>query len=320
MKKIGLSLVAAVTLTAACADGGPDPLSPDRAAFDVSATSTCVPTGVGSLTANYVNETPSDPFVVTCDIGIFYDQDGVVDGAVVEATIADARAVQWGIRVEGANVDVVNSTVTSEEGFPHQFLGVGYLDGATGTVRNNDITGDHRVGVLIRGAGTDVSLDDNRIVGAGTKSTGWANNGIQIDQGSTATVKNNLVQDHWWNLDNFVSSGLYLDTEGVAVHHNTFRNNDAGMYLFGSGNNTLHNIVEVTYSEVDIEGIYGILVLGDDNGVRQSTITSAVEAGLGLGVWGSNTKLIRNTVSGWADNLIDAGEGTKLPKPFAIDG
>jgi hypothetical protein len=150
------------------------------------------------------------------------------------------------------------------------------------------------------------------------KSTGWANNGMQIDQGARATVARNLIQGHWWNLDNFVSTGLMVMSNGVTAQYNTLRDNDLGLYLIGNKHNAHHNTIEITHAEISIDDIYGAFIFGDNNAVSQSGITSSVATGLGLGVMGKSNKLIRNTVTGWGTNFWDGGEGTKIPKPFAI--
>lgn len=281
-----------------------------------TANGACSSTGVGSLTAHYINEVPADPLYVTCDIGVFFDVDGAIDGVEIHGTVAGAKPVQYGIYVQGANVDVTNSSVAVEVGYGHQFVAVTYRAGATGTISGNNLTGPHRVGILLRGSGTSVVVDSNEIIGTGPKSTGWAENGIQIDQGATATVKKNLIADHWWDKDNFVSTGLLIQTDGVTAHQNNLHNNDLGAYLIGNDNNFIQNMVGITYEEVVIEDIYGVFVWGNGNGVRQSTITSNTGTGLGLGVMGTGNKLIRNTVSGWDEDVWDGGDDTVWPAPF----
>lgn len=281
-----------------------------------NANNVCLDTGVEGLTAHYINEVPSGPLDVTCDIGVFYNHNGAIKSADIRGTIAGAKSKQFGIYVYGANVDVSFSTISGELGYPHQFVPLGFFNGATGTIKNNQITGVHRAGMLIRGAGTVATIKGNTITGTGPKLSGWAENGIQIDQGATATVVDNVINDHWWNTDDWVSTGLGIYSSGVTAQRNTLMNNDLGVYLVGDSNNFVNNEVLITYGSVDVNDIYGVFIYGNDNGVRQSNIFSSTGTGLGLGVMGTNNKLIKNSVSGWGENVWDGGDETKWPKPF----
>lgn len=280
----------------------------------------CQDTGAG-LTAHYINETPKSSLDITCDVGVYYDEDGKINGVQLNATVDGAKSRQYGIYVNGADVKVTDSFVNSAADYPNEFVPVIFLEGATGSIKNNELTGAHRAGIVLRGAGTDVNIDGNDIIGIGPKSTGWAQNGLQVDTEASGIIKNNLVEGHFWNLDDFTSTGIYIFSDNVNVQKNTIRNNDLGTALAGDNINLNHNTIEITYSEVDVDGIYGVLTYpGKNIGVRQNTITSNTETGYGLYVYGSNNaKLIRNDVSGWGTNLIDQGNDTKLPKPFEID-
>jgi len=280
----------------------------------------CENTGIG-LTAHYINEMPNSPLEITCDIGVYFDQDGVINGVQLDATVDGAKSKQYGVYVHGANVKVEDSFVHTSADYPHQFVPITYQDGATGNISNNELTGAHRAGIVLRGTGTNVNVDGNSVIGIGQKSTGWAQNGIQIDSEASGIIKNNLVEGHFWNLDNFVSSGIFAFSDNVNIQKNTIRNNDLGVVMQGDNINLNHNTVEITYSEVDIAGIYGVLAYpSKNNGIRQNSITSNTGTGYGLWLYGTNNaKLIRNNVSGWQYNVIDQGNDTKLPKPFEVN-
>jgi hypothetical protein len=232
----------------------------------------------------------------------------------------------FGIRVEGAGVDVRSNEIDGDDALGKQFLSVGSADGATGTIESNALNGGHRVGILAEGADTDVSIRNNDVIGLGPKSDGWAENGIQISDGASAHVRGNTVADHWWDLDNFQSAGiiLYQPGDGVHIQRNTVRDNDAGLALWGGDeHNAIHNTVEVTEADPGENGVahYGVLALETTNsGARQNTI-SAEDGDIGILVYpsASNTKLIGNDVSGFDDLIADQGDETKLPKPFDPD-
>ena len=232
----------------------------------------------------------------------------------------------FGIRVDGGSVDVTENTVDGDDALAHQFLSIGYADGATGAVDSNTLNGGHRVGVLATGDSTDIDVLDNEITGLGPKSDGWAENGVQVGGGATARIRGNTVADHWWDLDNFQSSGiiLYQPGDSVNIQRNSIVDNDAGVALWGGyRHNVIHNTIEVTEEDPGDNGVLhaGVFVLETTNsGVRQNTIT-AVDGDMGIFLYQSatNTKLIRNDISGWASPIVDQGEETKLPKPFDPD-
>jgi hypothetical protein len=229
----------------------------------------------------------------------------------------------FGIRVDGGDVDATENTVDGDDALARQFLSIGYANEATGAVQSNTLNGGHRVAILATGGGTNVDISENEITGLGAKSNGWAENGIQIGGGATARIRGNTVADHWWDLDDFQSSGiiLYQPGDSVNIQRNSVTDNDAGIALWGGNrHNVLHNTIEVTEEDPGDDDAFhaGVFALETTNsGVRQNTIT-AVDGDMGIVLYPSaeNTKLIRNAISGWAEPIVDKGEETKLPKPF----
>lgn len=232
----------------------------------------------------------------------------------------------FGIRVEGSSVDVSSNDIEGDDALNRQFLSIGYAGGATGRVRSNTLNGGHRVGVLATGDRTDIDVLDNEITGLGPKSDGWAENGIQVGGGATARIRGNTVANHWWDLDNFQSSGIiiYQPGDSVNIQRNSVVDNDAGIALWGGNrHNVLHNTIEVTEEDPGDDDAFhaGVFALETTNsGLRQNTVT-AVDGDMGIVLYPSaeNTKLIRNDISGWASPIVDQGEETKLPKPFDPD-
>lgn len=258
----------------------------------------------------------NDSYVIYNDgySGEIYDNELTVNSV---ASLGSSNAT-YGVRVKGGSVDVTDNVVDANDDINRRFAAVRFSDGATGGATDNQITGAHRVGVLATGSGTDVEIANNELVGPGPRQSGWADNGIQLSDAATGTVRDNLVTDHWYEPNTFVSSGLISYTDDVVVQRNTFTNNDLGIGLSGDRNNVIHNTVEVTYTTTSTEH-YGIYELGgESNGIRQNTVTTdADENGLiGLIVLGTNAKLIRNDLSGWETLILDAGDDTKLPQPF----
>lgn len=261
----------------------------------------------------------------------FYDDGGVsyviynngYSGKIVGNTLSVTQVNNetHGIHVEGGEVESNDNTISADDDVGSQFLGLAFAGGATGHVNENEITGAHRVGVLGRGNGTDVSVSNNEIVGPGPRSSGWADNGVQLDGGATGQVKNNTIDDHWYTPNTFNSAGLLAFADEVVVQRNHFGNNDLAVAFSGDRNNVIHNTIEATYAGTDTfhYGVYE--VGGKNNGIRQNYIeTDASSNGLvGVIVLGKNTKLIGNKLEGWDNLLLDAGDETKLPKPFNPD-
>lgn len=333
-----LATTTALLVAVAACDEGQQPLEPIDDTGPAAAHSgshgeldgtevACQPTGTG-LTAVVVNEDVIDQAIDVgdCDVGVYFDQDGVVERAVITQDDDDgAPSVQRGVRVDGADVQVTESEVDVVEDFAHQFVAVGYRNGATGLIADNTITGFHRVGVLLDGTGTSAEVRGNELVGVGPKSTGWAENGVQVSRGATGTVKDNAVRDHWWDKNDFVSSGVIVfGADDVTVQRNSLAGNDAAIVLVGDRNNVIHNAVDVTDEDGDASGIFhfgAIVSAGEDNGLRQNELSSGSPSGsasFGIFVIGAatNTKLIRNTFDGFTTDLVDQGDETKLPDPF----
>ena len=287
-------------------------------AFFVVAPSTahamCHPTGVGTLTANYVNEVPDGPFVVTCDIGVFIDQSGTLDNVEISGTVADAKPVQFGIYVNTANVDITNATVNVAANYPHQFISMTYREGATGTIRASSLTGAHRAGIVIRGAGTDVTVFKNTIQGTGAKTSGWAENGIQVDQGATARISSNIVAGHWWDgASNFGSTGILLFTSNSQVVNNTMIDNEFSVFLVGDDNHVSGNQTSSTIVSTSVWNFraWATLIAGNRNHLAGNHFT-AENGAAGVYIYAGATanQLTGNRINGFETLIWDDGDGT----------
>jgi hypothetical protein len=289
----------------------------------------CTPTGSG-LDAVVVNQdlTRQTVDVGDCDVGAYFDQDGVVEDATfLQDDDEGAPKVQYAVRVDGAHVEVTASEVDVVDDFGPQFVAIGYRNGATGRITDNVITGFHRAGILLDGEGTEAVVSGNIVTGVGPKTSGWAENGIQLSRGATGTVRDNEVRDHWWDLNNFTSSGIIVfGSHDVTVQGNALAGNDAAFGLTNGDNaNFIHNQVDVTDEDGDASGIFhagAVVFSGENVGFRQNEFTSGSPAGsVNVGIFvtaaAENTKLIRNTFEGeFSQEIVDQGEATKLPDPF----
>lgn len=286
----------------------------------------CIDTGFNGLTANYVNtDITGETIDVDCDVGAFFDTRGIVDGAVFTGTVANAASVQYGVLVvDGANVRVQNSVFDVEDDYPHQWIGIGLRNGAKGVITGNEMVGFKRAGIFLDGDGTSAQVRNNTLAGVGKKTSGWAENGIQVSRGANAVVMNNTVFDHYWGNNSWASSGIIVfDSDDVSVSRNYVGGGDMGIYLAGNSNNATHNVVE-TSEDPDISVFNdGIIVIGDNNGLRQNSIVNLRDDNVDIGIivfpGSSNTKLIRNEIENFDLSIWDGGDDTKLPAPFVPD-
>lgn len=247
------------------------------AAPSASATGHCQSTPTG-LTAHYINQAPNGPLDVECDIGIFIDEGMKLNNVQLNGLDATSTDPQYGIYVDGADVDVNRATVEVDAAFSDQFVSIAYQDGATGTIRNSDLSGAHRVGILLRGEATDVKVVGSSVTGTGAKTSGWAENGIQVDPGVTAEIVNNTVAGHWWDGEsNWASTGIMLFTSDSRVTNNTLVDNEFAIYVAGDGNDVKGNRTSsdvVSNSSFDFKA-YGLLIAGASNHVAGNHFTSA---------------------------------------------
>lgn len=250
---------------------------------------------------------------------------GQYDGVVRDNTVMVdevSRGELFGIRIEGGRVSVSGNTIEGADQLSHEFLGIGAVDGAHATIDGNTVNGRHRVGILATDAGTDATIVDNRVVGGGRTSTGWAENGIQVSGGATGAVVGNQVGDHWWDGD-WMSSGIILFNPGDGVHlrDNVVTDSDAAIVPWGGdGHHVRGNTIEFTADGQGPAGTYneGVWVANSAGTRVVQNDLSAVDGvvGLYLTETATDTKLIGNRIDGFEVPILDDGDETILPAPF----
>lgn len=306
-------------------DGDPGSPAVSAAVVDGDDVS-CQDTGTG-LTAALVNEDVVDRTVDVgeCDVGAFFDEEGVVRASTFEQPdpAGASGSTQFLVRVEGAEVEVTGTTFDVVDDYAHQIIHVGFVNGASGEIARNELTGFKRAGILLDGEGTEAAVKRNEVIGVGEKSDGWAENGIQVSRGATGTVTANTVEDHWWNLNDFVSSGVIVfDSDDVTAQRNQLAGNDAALVVQGDRMNAVHNSIDASAPDGEKEGVahFGAIVFaGENNGLRQNDFSTETgsDAGVFVSAASVNTKLIRNTFEGaFGSEIVDQGDATKLPRPF----
>jgi len=185
------------------------------------------------------------------------------------ATISGAN--YFGVLVNGASVDVVNSTISDVGPAIDNFGnvqyrpgGILYLNGANcpaghghGAAKPCNIQGNTitqplwgKFGITAKNPGTMVKITDNTVAGDGT-NVGIAQNGIEIGDGAAADIEGNGVSDNQYTGTDTNATGILIydgpGYEGLGafegpnytsatVKGNTLTNNDQGIWLSNLNN------------------------------------------------------------------------------------
>jgi len=170
-----------------------------------------------------------------CDIGVYYSpgKSGSVNGAAISG------ANYFGVLVNGASVDVVNSTISNVGPAINNFGNVQYrpggilfLNGANCSKGRHDdghpsddddghqsacgIYGNTitqplwgKFGITAKNAGTNVAVYGNTIAGNGSNG-GIAQNGIEISDGAEADIEQNTVENNQYTGTDTNATGILI--------------------------------------------------------------------------------------------------------------
>lgn len=110
--------------------------------------------------------------------------------------------------------------------------------GVTGTISGNNIYEYQKAGIFLFGV-VDVSVTDNTVTGAGPISY-TAQNGIEVDYGSTATVRGNTITANDYTGGPWTAVGLLLYDVNPSLNfhsENHYRDDQTNFYMYGSAHN-----------------------------------------------------------------------------------
>jgi parallel beta-helix repeat protein len=230
--------------------------------------------------------------------------------------------------VGGATANVTGTTIAHMRNNPLNGVqtGRGILVGSTGqnqvghaVITGCTITDYQKSGIVTGGNGTTVTITGTTITGVGPTSL-IAQNGININPGTTAQVSNNTISGNEYTGQgsgpdptmNTQSAGILNFNDGGSFTGNTVFGNDEGIFSTNTGStattisgNTVHN-----------NRFQGILLAEGTATVSNNTITGnnigvAVRASVGDSVNAQGT-LISN-------NITNNGNGVLVP-PFPGGG
>ena len=161
-----------------------------------------------------------------------------------------------------------------------------------------------KTGAIVSRAGSTATIKNSTFTGAGAQ-TDIAQNGIQLNNGVTATISNNTISGNVCNnancsFDTYYSYGiLAFDMASLSISGNTFNNNDAVLFTASPGITTnvdRNTVTQVRYSGFDLDQ-------GTTNLSNNFIIGSSFGPRTGVGVL-SFTGDTTNTVANLHSNSI----------------
>ena len=279
-----------------------------------AANAECTATGFGGLTAALVNPTAivtGEVNATGCDMGVYFDSG---QGAIKNADIHGA--LYYGVFVNGdtanVSVDVINSHIyqVGDTPFNGNQRGVGiyyrayFSTGtATGRIAGNTVELYQKGGIVVNGPGSNVLVQDNRVLGLGAVNY-IAQNGIQFGYGSSGSAMRNMVTGHSYTGTSAVSGGIVVVggdfygtcpdgnacayTTNIQIVQNTLADNDIGVFLT--------NLAADGGAPADMTNVKAV-----NNVITNAALTNGYGGfGYQAGVSdvGNNDKIINNKISG----------------------
>lgn len=187
------------------------------------------------------------------------------------------------------------------------------------TIENSNVQTYQKNGITVDGAGTTTTISNNYVVGQGP-TTGAAENGIQVSDGATGTIKLNDVVDDVYSPSTVGASGILIyDSGSLTIHANTVSNTQFGIVIFSDGalnadDNTITNN-HVTATHLDD----GIDLCSNGNTATGNFVYASDGAGIHIdstctensAATGNNTHVTGNTINeACAGVLLGSGTGS----------
>jgi parallel beta-helix repeat protein len=188
----------------------------------------------------------------------------IIDGSGTSSAWFGVFVEQGGSATITSNT-IQNMTATASTGGDTGFgirVGRSSLSGqpaTTGTadIESNIIKNYGKGGVDVANTGSSATVNLNTVTGQGhrvSENIQQVQNGIEVDDGATGTVSNNIVSKNGSALTGFGSAGILLFQPGSGVHvtNNDLSSNDVGIWVFDAASPTVSN------NDVTTSTLYGI--------------------------------------------------------------
>jgi nitrous oxidase accessory protein NosD len=171
------------------------------------------------------------------------------------------------------------------------FVQSGLGGGSHVEIRDNIIQTYQKNGITANEDGTEVRIEDNIVVGAGS-TNGAAQNGIQIGYGASGTVESNWVSKNIWApclsiIDCAVNASdiLVFQSDNIDVLRNQVAFSQVGIAIIANGADTNGNYVTC------ISIFDGIQLTGNDNEIENNIIRQIGESSIFIQ---GNTNVVTN--------------------------
>jgi len=307
----------------------------------VAINNTCTLTGFYQngieMSAQYYNPTTPVTGVVNagCNTGVFFGpgSTGTVNGATISGN------QDYGIIVEGANVTVENSSITNTgiapidnpnsvaifyanltggtapPVFTTTTNGVCTTTTTTGTITNNSISGYGGNAIEATCPGTTTTITNNIIQGQGAQSA-YPTNGVDVNDGASATITGNVVSDNSYNgTQQAVGTGIEVQggagwneayTTTIKITNNIIIGNDVGIWLSNVSSCSGTCVASTTPTNITVEN--NTIENGELNNIAGDNDISLPTVGYQAGVadQGDADTIANNTISGAGYNSADS--------------
>lgn len=189
--------------------------------------------------------------------------DGAEDVTIRGFTVTGpSEEIDFGIQVtNGGSATIRDNRIEAIRGAELSGLQIGIgiviggAEGATGSAEifHNVIRDYQKGGIIVANEGSEATIRDNRIIGAGPTDL-IAQNGIQVSDGATAVIAKNSIKDNAYTGEGAEAAGIVTSDSGAVV--------------------MIGNRLDDNQDGILIEGGSGISVFGND--VRGSLLDGIV--------------------------------------------
>ncbi len=206
-----------------------------------------VPSGGFSVSANDLNN--GQP--VAAQLFVSPKVKAVVSGIEFDAagsTFTDCSTNLVGVLAEDSTLTLTNSSVLNDTlggGLTGCQDGEGILvessKAASVTITGNHIAGFDKNGITIKNTGTKATVGANTIQGGGA-ATVAAQNGIEVADGATANVSQNVLADFVYGGGTYAASSILIyDAPKANISSNVINEGQYGIIIYGDGTSSADN-------------------------------------------------------------------------------
>lgn len=259
-----------------------------------------------------------------CNVGVYVGPG--VTGVTITATVSNA--VLAGIYVDGGNANVVGSNVfqigdTPFDGVQYG-LGILYVGGATGEVINTQVSSYQKGGIVIKGAGTSVTVSGDTVTGLGPVPY-IAQNGVEFASGATGSVTDSTIQGNSYTglgsgrdyITETQSCGILLfgSNNNVQVLNNNVLDNDIGACIVGTSG-IVSPAVTVSNNQFtsNTEQYYGI-IFDTVNGISSNNLISNSLVGV-MAITSSSANTIVTSRNDQFSGITENYQSLSIDSPY----